>query len=139
MPQGKSKHVITYTASAAPEDAHLGYPISLLGSTLSYDRHVCHPRNERDGERRGRAEQLQLGPAEEILIERSEELVCQLPCRNNTPFLHPECTDSRTHAFELDTPPFTTSAANAATPKGNPARFLNRTEVVNKEDIKQSR
>lgn len=45
MPQDKSKHVITYMASAAPEDTHLGVPISLLGSTLSYDHHVCHPRN----------------------------------------------------------------------------------------------
>lgn len=57
----KSQHVLTYTASTAPQDAHLGVPIGLLGLTLSYDHHACHPRN---GERwREEGKQLELGPA----------------------------------------------------------------------------
>lgn len=75
--------------NAAPRDAHLGVPISLQGLPLSYDHHVCHPRNgERLGEE-GKSRAARTWAREKILIERSEEFVCQLPCRNNTPFLRP--------------------------------------------------
>lgn len=62
----KLQPVLLYTASAAPEDAHLGVPISLWDLTLSYDHHVCHLRNgetERWGEERsGGREQFVLVP-----------------------------------------------------------------------------
>lgn len=45
-----SQHVFIYVARAAPQDAHLGVPVKLQGFTLSYDHHLCHPRN---GKRRG--------------------------------------------------------------------------------------
>lgn len=121
---GTSRNMSLHTGSTAPQDTHLGVHISLRGWALSYDHHVCHPRNGERWREEGKSRAARTWASGKILIERSVEFVCQLPCRNNTPFLHPAISllnaqaPAHTHSSLRSTrPPFATSTANTAKPK----------------------
>lgn len=75
-------------------------------------------------ERGGDERSARTWASRKILIERSEECVCQLPCRNNTSFLHTAISLLNAQAIKHTLsstcsthPLFTTSTVTTTNPK----------------------
>ena len=101
-----SQQVVLYMESTTPQDAHLGVPIKLQGLTLSYDHHLCHPRNGKGfGEEGAEHSRLNLGYKGDI--NRDEWRVCLPASLQKWNLLYspchcsPECTDSCTFQDSL--------------------------------------